>query len=65
MFKKLTSFTCHTTGEGMRITFTYSVIDEGGNVTKSNQRASLIALDKNALEAVAMISDFLADKIPE
>lgn len=65
MIKKVTSFTHHTTGEGERISYTYSEIDEDGNVTKSNQRASLVVIDDDILSAVNVIGDFLAEKIAE
>lgn len=60
---KLTSFTHHTTGEGERVSYTYSEIDDDGNVTKSNQRASTVVLDEDILKAVAAINNFLTDKL--
>lgn len=65
MTKKITSFTHHTTGEGERITFTYSIIDENGNVTKSNQRATVVIVDDSILQDINIINTFLTDKIPE
>lgn len=65
MIKKITSFTAHQTAEGMRATFTYSIIDENGNLVKSNVRATLIVLDEDVLESIEKINDFLYDKIPE
>lgn len=67
MINKITSFTAHQTAEGMRLTFTYSVIDENGNVTKSNVRATTIVLDKDieVLNSISVINDFLLHKIPE
>lgn len=63
--KKITSFTAHQTAEGMRLTFTYSIIDEEGNVTKSNARATTIVLDTEILGNISDINDFLLNKIPE
>lgn len=65
MIKKITSFTAHQTAEGMRLTFTYSVIDSDGNVKKSNARATIIVLDEQILSAIGNINSFLSSKIPE
>lgn len=63
--KKITAYTIHTTAEGERAAFTYSVIDEEGNITASNKRAEIILLDDNILNADKIIKDFLQAKIPE
>lgn len=65
MIKKITSFTHLTTAEGERITYTYSLIDEDGNVKETNKRANLIVLDDNILIALKTVNGFLQDKIPE
>lgn len=65
MIKKITSFTHHTTAEGERVTFTYSVINEDGQLIKSNERATLILLDAEVLKCVNEINDYLNKKIPE
>ena len=67
MINKITSFTAHQTAEGMRLTFTYSVIDENVNVIKSNVRATTIVLDRDTdvLDSISVINNFLFDKIPE
>lgn len=44
--KKLTSVTMHTTSEGQRLSYTYSIIDDDtGAVTSSNIRESMVVLD--------------------
>lgn len=64
--KKVTSFTHHTTAEGERVTFTYSVIDEeSGQLLKSNERNTMIVLDGNILSAINTINGFLTDRITE
>lgn len=63
MTTKITSFTAHLTAEGMRVTFTFSVIDENGNLIKSNQRATCIVLDDNTLNAIETINTWLHNKI--
>ena len=65
MIKKVTSYTAHQTAEGMRLTFTYSLIDEEVNLVKSNVRATLIVLDEEILGNIEKISKFLYGKIPE
>lgn len=65
MTKKITAFSIHTTGEGERAAFTYSIIDDGGHVTAQNKRAEVILLDETALGAAATLYDFLQGKIPE
>ena len=65
MIKKITSFTAHQTAEGMRLTYTYSMIDENGNLVKSNARATLIVLAEEILTNIENISEFLYAKIPE
>ena len=64
MITKITSFTCHQTAEGMRATFTYSVINEDGIMIKSNVRATVILLDETILADVAAINEHLLSKVP-
>lgn len=64
MTTRVTSFTMHQTAEGMRGTFTYSVIDEDGNLVKSNERATIIVLDDNINNAIFQINEWLLKKVP-
>lgn len=64
MTTKITSFTAHQTAEGMRVTFTYSVIDDNGNLVKSNQRATLIVMSAEIEAAIANINAWLLTKVP-
>lgn len=53
--KIITSFTKLTTGEGTRIVWTYSEIDENGKLISQNNRENFILMDdetKRHLEAV-------------
>lgn len=61
--KKLTAFTVHTTAEGKRCAYMYSVIDADGNITESNRRANCVLLDETALAAVTQLEGFLADRL--
>lgn len=65
MINKITSFTAHQTAEGMRISYTYSVINENGDVVKSNVRASVIVMDDNIIKEINDINEFVFNKIPE
>lgn len=65
MTTKITSFTAHQTAEGMRVTFTYSIIDADGNLVKSNQRATVIVLDEGINADIAAINEWLLGKVPQ
>lgn len=65
MTTKITSFTAHQTAEGMRVTYTYSVIDADGNLVKSNQRATVIVLDSEINAAISNIENWLLSKVPQ
>ena len=65
MIKRITAFSIHTTGEGERAAFTYSVIDENGNVVVQNKRAEVILVNDETLVAVDTLYRFLKTKIPE
>lgn len=64
MVTKITSFTAHLTAEGMRVTFTYSVIDADGNLVKSNYRATVIVLEEDINSAINGINTWLLNKVP-
>ena len=63
--KRVTAYSIHTTGEGERAAFTYSVIDEDGNVTEQNKRLDIILVDDEILSAARQIKDYLLNKIPD
>lgn len=65
MIKRITAYSIHTTGEGERAAFTYSIIDDDGNVVVQNKRAEVILIDQNALDAASTLYEFLKTKIPE
>ena len=51
--KKITSITMHTTNEGKRLSYTYSVIDEEtGAVISNNNRDSMVVLETTANQTV-------------
>lgn len=66
--KKITSITMHTTSEGQRLSYTYSVIDEAtGAVISSNNRESLVVMDipsnKTVLEQIAGVKAYVDEKM--
>lgn len=65
MIKRITAFSIHTTGEGERAAFTYSIIDDDGNVIVQNKRAEVILINETALDAASTLYEFLKTKIPE
>lgn len=56
---KLTGIALMTTGEGDRIAYTYSVIDEEGNLISPNNKGNFIALDAELIEHIQAIRDFI------
>ena len=65
MVKRVTSFMHHTTGEGERLSFTYSIIKENGEVDKDNIKGSIIVLDDGISKKLAEITDFIKTRLPE
>lgn len=59
--KKLTSFTAHVTAEGQRISYTYSEIDETGNLKSQNNRENFIVMDAELMEHIAAINAYIAE----
>ena len=65
--KKVTSFTHHVTGEGSRISVTYSEISENGEIIRNNVRFNTIVLDSDieTLSHIQAINNYITAKIPE
>ena len=63
--KKITSITTHTTGEGTRLSATYSEITESGQLVKSNERFNVIVVDENVQGHIDALTEFLQGKIPQ
>nr|DAT31035.1 MAG TPA: hypothetical protein [Caudoviricetes sp.] len=57
--KKLTSFTHLITGEGNRIAFTYSEIDEEGNLKSQNNKGNFVAVDPELVTHINAINDYI------
>lgn len=52
---KITGFSVLTTGEGERVTLSYSVLDADGNIVSTNNRKNYVVLDEDVLTAIATI----------
>lgn len=63
--KKITSFTSHKTGEGTRLSATYSKISENGQLVKSNERFNVIVVSDEIQEHIDALENFLQGHIPE
>ena len=63
--KTITSYTTFNTAEGMRLSYTYSEIDEEGNITRSNIRKDLVVVDINLKKELNDIFDFLNEREAE
>lgn len=56
--KVITSVTTHVTAEGTRISFTYSEINDNGDIVTSNERVTKIITDKKMKDHVAALNDY-------
>lgn len=57
--KKVTSFTHLITGEGNRIAFTYSEMNESGDLIRQNNKANFVAIDQELLTHINAINDYI------
>lgn len=62
--KKITSFTSHKTGEGTRLSATYSEITNDGALITSNERFNVIVVDADVQACIDVIETYLNGKIP-
>lgn len=63
--KKITSLTTHQTGEGTRLSATYSEITEEGQLVKSNERFNVIVVDETVQSHIDALNEFMQGKIPQ
>lgn len=59
----MTSFTMHRTGEGIRISYTYSEIDESGNVVRGNLRKDIIAVRSDIVTSLENVETFINERL--
>lgn len=60
---KITSLTAHSTPEGQRLTFTYSVIDSDGSVKRSNVRKSIVVLDDEIQAHIDALTEYAEGRV--
>ena len=63
MLKRMTSFTMHRTGEGIRLSYTYSVIDADGNLVKNNVRSDIIAVRSDIVSSLEAVETFINERL--
>ena len=61
--KKLSAVAIVTTAEGERVSYTYTELDESGNITSQNNRASFVALDDDLLAAIATLKTAVNERL--
>lgn len=61
--KKVTSFTHHKTAEGDRISFTFSEIDNSGNVVNQNQRENFVVVDPELISYINAINNHISQRL--
>lgn len=60
--KKITSFTSFNTADGLRLSYTYSEINEEGIIIRSNVRRDLVVVDKDLKKELDDVFDFLNNR---
>ena len=60
---KLTNFNYSIVQEGTRISYTYSELNEDGDIISSNNRKSFIVTDEDILSKLKDIKIYLENKI--
>lgn len=61
--KKLTSFTYLVTGEGDRIAYTFSEIDETGRIVSQNNKGNFIVVDDELQSHIDAINEHIVMKL--
>lgn len=56
---RLTGVALITTGEGERVSFTYSVLDSEGNVISANNKSSFVAMNEELQKHIAAIKEYV------
>ncbi len=60
--KKLTSFANLNTGEGSRISFTYSEISENGQVISQNNKGNFLVLDREVMGHIEALRKYITER---
>ena len=59
---KVTSYTSFLAAEGLRLSYTYSEIDENGNIIKSNIRKDMVVMDEDLKKELNDVFIFLTNR---
>lgn len=57
--KVLTSFTKLVTGEGIRIAYTYSEVDDSGDLISQNNRGNFVAVNSELKKHISAIDEYI------
>lgn len=60
--KVLTSFIALNTGEGERISFTYSEVNEDGTIVSQNNKKNFLVLDSGLKDNLNEIKKYIEEK---
>lgn len=63
--KKLSGIAIINCEIGKKIAFTYSVVDDSGNITKSNNKESFVVMDESITQAIKIIEESIYNRIEE
>ncbi len=63
--KILTGFAVINDRNGKRITYTYDIVDEKGNIQDSNKKESFIVLDDEMKQAVETLEQLVENRMNE
>lgn len=63
--KKITGFAVVNSDVGKKIAYTYSEIDDNGNIIKSNTKESYVAMDTDVLDAITTIENNINARLTE
>lgn len=59
---KVTNYTCHTVQEGIRVSYTYSELNEAGDIISSNNKKNFIVTEENLLQQLKDIKTYLESR---
>lgn len=59
--KKVTSFTKLNTGEGARISYTYSEMDANGIMISQNNKGSFVVMNNEVMEHLNAVEAFIQE----
>lgn len=57
----LTSFTKFTTGEGERVSFTFSEVSERGELVNANNKGNFIVMDDELLSHLQAVDNYIKE----